>query len=457
VNADTLFRQPVPVLRAALTAGRLSSRALTEHYLERIARLNPSLKAFCFVNADAGIAADEADARRRANRVLGPLDGLPVAVKDNLWVAGMPATWGSPLFRNFVAPRDEVAVATLRQGGAVLLGKTNCPEFAMRGVTVNSLFGATANPWDITRTPGGSSGGAVAAVAAGLTPLALATDGGGSIRRPAAHTGLVGFKPSVGRVPRGDGFPETLYDCEVIGPVARDVEGARLLFDVLATPPASSVATGPRRILFAPSIDEAPVDPAIVASCRTAVDYLRGCGHQIVEGAFPFDITRAIAAWSGLGSFGLAQLAQQQPDFFALAAPDFVDQARAGQAMSAAEHAAHIQAMQDFRAQTADFFRAFDILVTPAIAAQSWPLDQAYPPLIDGKAVGPRGHAIFTGWVNAAGLPAIALPTEPDTEGMPVGIQLVGAQGADDLLFTVAENYEAGHAWTDRWPTIASR
>jgi aspartyl-tRNA(Asn)/glutamyl-tRNA(Gln) amidotransferase subunit A len=194
-GAPDLFRRSVARLAEGLQRELLSSRGLVEHFLERIERFNPTLNAFTYVSTEARTLADASDRRRRAGRRLGALDGIPVAVKDNLWVQGMPATWGSLLFRDCVAPRDEIAVAKLRASGAIVLGKTNCPEFAMRGVTVNPVFGTTKNPWDLSKTPGGSSGGAVAAVAAGQVPLSHATDGGGSFPPPAANTHQTGVKP----------------------------------------------------------------------------------------------------------------------------------------------------------------------------------------------------------------------------------------------------------------------
>ena len=179
---------------------------------------------------------------------------MPLTVKDNIHVGGLRATWGSRLFADHVAAEDELAVARVRGQGAVIIGKTNCPEFTLQGYTDNLLFGPTRNPWNTSLTPGGSSGGAVAAVASGLAPLALATDGGGSIRRPASHTGLVGLKPSIGRVARVGGFPAILHDMEVIGPIARTTADAALLLSVIAGPDPRDRAS----LVFARESDEEP-------------------------------------------------------------------------------------------------------------------------------------------------------------------------------------------------------
>lgn len=448
---DALHRRSAPLLAAALAEGAVSAAALTAHYLDRIDRFNPVLNSITAVNPRAPEDAQASDRRRQEGRAQGPLDGMPVTIKDSLWVGGLPATWGSRLFQDFVAPHDEVTVRALRAAGAVILGKTNCPEFAMRGVTVNPVFGATANPWDVAKTPGGSSGGAVAAVAAGLAPLALATDGGGSIRRPAAHTGLVGLKPTIGRVPRGQGFPETTQDCEVIGAIARDVGGTRLLFDAIARPASVVQPARPCRILFVDRFGDAPVEPEILGACRAAADALAQLGHDISRGPLPFDIAPAMAAWSALGMIGLARLAAQQPHFLERAAPDFVEQARQGATLMAAEQQ-HIAALYDLRAAAATAFHEMDLIMTPATAAQPWPKDESHPPMIAGQPVGPRGHAVFTGWVNCAGLPGIALPAAPGGDGIPIGLQLVGPAGADDLLLAIGAQYEAAHPFAQRWP-----
>ena len=199
--ATDLSRLSAAELTKGYACGTFSPVEVIESLLARIAEANASLNAIVTLDATgARLAALASEKRWRQGSALSPLDGVPLTVKDNLNVRGMRTTWGSRLYADFVPTVDELPVARARAAGMVIVGKTNVPEFTLHGYTDNALFGTTHNPWDLRLTPGGSSGGAVAAVAAGMAPLALATDGGGSIRRPASHTGLVGFKPSQGRV-----------------------------------------------------------------------------------------------------------------------------------------------------------------------------------------------------------------------------------------------------------------
>jgi len=454
---DDLFRLPVTKLIAYLRDGTCSAVALTEHYLARIAARNPSLNAFVALNAGACVQAEESDRRLKAGRPRSALEGIPVAVKDNLLMEGCPAAWGSPLYADYTPAHDELPVAKLRAAGAVLLGKTNTPEFAMRGYTANPVYGLTSNPWNLNLTPGGSSGGTAAALAAGLAPLSLATDGGGSIRRPAGHTGLVGLKPSIGRILRAGGFPALSFDCEVVGPMARSVGDARALFGVLAQASRPASARPSRaRILFAERFGDSPVDSGILASCREAAARLSALGHKVSTGGLPFDIAPAMDVWRTLGDIGLARLAKSEPRFFEWSAPDFISQAERGARYSAVAYAGLVETLWEFRAKTAAAFEQFDLIMTPTTAAQPWPAAEAYPPVIDGETVGPRGHAVFTAWVNACGHPAIAFPVSPAVDGMPIGVQLVGALNADEYLLDIAEEYEMAHPWADRWPEIAN-
>jgi aspartyl-tRNA(Asn)/glutamyl-tRNA(Gln) amidotransferase subunit A len=215
----------------------LSPVEVLDAVLARCEAVNPRLNAIVTFDVEgARQAARASEARWHMGQALGQLDGVPLTVKDNIPVRGLRTTWGSRLLADYVPAEDELPVARLRAQGAVIIGKTNVPEFTLQGYTHNALFGTTGNPWDPRLTPGGSSGGAVAAVAAGLGPLAIGTDGGGSIRRPAGHAGLVGLKPSMGRVARANGLPAILHDFEVVGPMARTTADAALLFSAIAGP-----------------------------------------------------------------------------------------------------------------------------------------------------------------------------------------------------------------------------
>src|ERR1700678_72183 len=245
-----------------------------ESVFSRIEKVNPSINAFVTIDKAGALDSAEQSAKRwQTGTALGPLDGVPISVKDNIPVRGLRSTWGSKLYADYVPKTDELPIERLRAQGVTILGKTNCPEFTLQGYTDNLLFGPTRNPWDLQLTPGGSSGGAVAAVAAGLGPVAIATDGGGSIRRPASHTGLVGLKPSRGRVPRCDGFPLILQDFESVGPIARTVDDLILVMRALTTPdprdplsleyihvPFEVPALDQSRIKFIPNFAGSPVD-----------------------------------------------------------------------------------------------------------------------------------------------------------------------------------------------------
>ncbi len=319
-----------------LTALELNAkfRALTatpadalEASLARIARFNPILNAIVTVDAaGAREAAATSTARWRASRPLSPLDGIPVTIKDNLIVRGLRATWGSRIYESYVPDHDELPVARLRAAGLIIVGKTNVPEFTLQGYTNNLLFGPARNPWNPQLTPGGSSGGAVASVASGMVPIAIGTDGGGSIRRPASHTGLAGLKPTVGRVARADGFPAILYDFEVVGPIARDLADVSAMMTILAGsdrrdpaslawPPwsDSDASNARRRILYVPRFGAAPVDPEIDASVGEAAAVLASAGHEVESGDAPFEIDDVARAFATIAMSGLAWLMRSYP------------------------------------------------------------------------------------------------------------------------------------------------
>jgi aspartyl-tRNA(Asn)/glutamyl-tRNA(Gln) amidotransferase subunit A len=457
-------------LQKAYVSGRLSPVVVARAVLDRIATLDPQLNAFVHVDHAGAIAAAEASAARyRSGQPRGLLDGIPVSIKDCLMVGGMPATWGSQLLKDHQPTEDELPIARLRTAGAVLLGKTNVPEFTVQGYTYNLLFGATGNPWNPDLTPGGSSGGAVAAVAAGFGPIALGTDGGGSTRRPAGHTGLVGLKPSTGRIARTGGFPEIYNDLEVIGLFGRSIDDVAttlcalsapdprdrhsLAFQAATTMDETFVSPARPRILYLPRFGSHPVEPEIVTAVDAAADIFRSSSCIVETGVLPFDIEAANAALATLMPAGLAMIVDR------LGGPERITPAlqpiyEAGRAVSGAAYLAALNHAGRLRAQMADFFAQWDAILTPSAAAQPWAKDRVFPEIIAGKSANPRGHAVYTGWVNLAGLPGLALPAAPDAESMPIGFQLIGGFGKDAMLLALGRRYEKQTPWADRWPPL---
>ncbi|MGY3437411.1 MULTISPECIES: amidase [unclassified Marinovum] len=450
-------------LAAAYRTGRADPVAVIAELEARIKALNPEINAYVALAEDLPAQAEASRKRWQAGAPLSPLDGVPVAVKDNLHVAGLRTTWGGHTFDD-VAEADELPVARLRAAGALIVGKTNTPEFAVEGYTANARFGVTRNPWDIALTPGGSSGGSVAAVAAGLATLAIGTDGGGSTRRPAGHTGLYGLKPSIGCIARGGGLPQILMDFEVLGSFARDIGDLEILHSVLAGPdradpvsrcrPLAGPAPDRLRILSVPLLDDNPCDPAITAAHRALARRLSDLGHEVCEGPLPLNLDEVSAFWGSFAQVGLAQIRASVPAMQSKAAPQYLAMADAGDAVPARDLFAAITAVQRLRVETSRLFGDWDVILMPTAAAQPWPAEVSHPDQIDGQPVGPRGHAIYTGWVNAAGHPGLAVPAGTDPAGLPIGCQLIGDLGGESRLIALAAQVaERGEGW--RWPALA--
>lgn len=472
-TAPALWQLDATALVAGFQAGAFTPVNALQSCLAQTAAWQPYTQAFIHLDEAAAMAAAQASTQRwAAGAPLGPLDGVPLSLKDNLHAAGMPTTWGSELLRGCVAAQDELPVARLRAAGAVFLGKTNLPEFAMQGYTGNRVAGVTRNPWDLARTPGGSSGGAAAAVASGCGPLALVTDGGGSARRPASHTGLVGYKPSSTRVQRAGGLPEIFLDYEVAGTLARSVADVMLMDGVLTgrhnadvAGAAAVVAGTPARILYVPTFARHPVDPAIAALVQRAAQDFAALGCVVDEAPGWALAEEVNALWPRLSSAGLAWLFQQ-PGRFAGCGPEVADESLCGEAAQAALAAGRtasatelfdvLAAVQVLQHQLQALFARYDFILTPAAAALPWAADQTHPPQIAGQDTGPRGHAVFTAFANAAGLAAIALPCG-HAGHLPVGLQLVAGPGADAALLRMALNYEQARPWAGHWPQLPAQ
>jgi aspartyl-tRNA(Asn)/glutamyl-tRNA(Gln) amidotransferase subunit A len=468
MNEHELWRLSAAEMQRGFRAGTLSPVAVAQACLARLEQVNPRINAVVARRDEAFLREAAASAERHARgRPLSALDGVPITVKDSLYTADLPTTWGCRALQDRRTGQDEFSVGRARSAGALVIGKTNVPEFALEGYTANPIHGVTRNPWNLALTPGGSTGGGVAALAAGIAPLAIGQDGGGSIRRPASHTGVVGLKPSLSAVPREHVLPSLLLDFEVIGPLARTVADARMLFEVMRGPAPvdrSSLAaeqarsqarpTGPLRILYVERFGGAPLDPQIADSVGRAVDRLQALGHDVRRGPLPLDLDFFAEAWPQIGQAGLAQLFDRHPDWALQASGKYLDMAENGRRLPAARLWQILEQVKKLRRDSVALFDDTDVIVLPSAAALPWKAEDAYPARIDGQDVGPRGHAVYTGWVNAAGLPGLALPCDPSREGLPIGMQLVGRYGGDDMLLDLGAAYEAAHPWAQRWPSL---
>lgn len=438
-------------------SGQVSATEVAQAQCERIARLDPVLNAFASFDPSVPLTAAKAVDERLARGETLPLAGVPFSVKDNLWLQDQPASFGSRVFADFRAPRDSWCVARLRQLGAVPLGMSNCSEFACKGITATPLHGETRNPWDPTRTPGGSSGGAVAAVAAGLGPLALVTDAGGSTRRPAAHTGLVGMKPTLGRVPNPWGFDDPNHLLSVIGQIGRDVEDVALMLHLLtdwsAADPLSSPVfassdlmhslkqpTPGLRLAWSPHLGcGLPVDDDVLQALDGAISRLRLAGWVIDEADPVWPAQAREYPLIAIQQAGLAHLFgdlwRRQPD---LLDPDIGAQIELGLAVSGPRMAELLRLREHFHASFTNFFERYDALLCPVSPVEAWPLGSLGPSEIGGVAAGPRGHAAFTPIFNYGSVPAISLPCGTGRHGLPVGLQIAAPRFADTLVLQLA-------------------
>ncbi|UUU33684.1 amidase [Streptomyces sp. CA-210063] len=437
---------PVDVVRAAL---------------ERAGRVQPDVNAFVRIDAETALAqARESEGRWRRGEPAGAVDGVPVTVKDILLMRGAPTLKGSKTISAQGSwDEDAPSVARLREHGAVFLGKTTTPEFGWKGVTDSPLSGVTRNPYDLSRTAGGSSGGAAAAVALGAGPLALGTDGGGSVRIPAAFCGVFGLKPTYGRVPL---YPASAFGTLAhVGPLTRDAADAALMLDVIGGPDArdwSALAPAPGsfvdalsggvrglRVAYSPSLGgQVAVQPAVALAVRRAVEGLAGLGAYVTE-ADP-DFSDPVEAFHTLWFSGAARVTQRLgPHQRELLDPGLREIRAMGARLSALDYLAAVDVRMDLGRRMGGFHERYDVLVTPTLPVTAFEAGVEVP---RGS-----GHRRWTGWTpftypfNLTQQPAASVPVGVDGGGLPVGLQVVAARHRDDLVLRVGHAlYEVGVA-----------
>jgi aspartyl-tRNA(Asn)/glutamyl-tRNA(Gln) amidotransferase subunit A len=483
-----IFYQSVAQLAAALDAKKISSLELTQAVIARTKAVESRVHAFnSFDEADALAQATASDARRAARQASGPLDGIPIALKDVIAVAGQPLTASSKMLANFVSPYDATVTTKLKNAGAVLWGRLNCDEFAMGSSTENSAFGPTGNPWDTTRVPGGSSGGSSAALAAGEAIATLGSDTGGSIRQPAALCGVVGLKPSYGLVSRY-GLIAFASSLDQIGPFARTVEDAAIVLGAIAghdERDSTSFKTeisdyraelskrrGPWKLGIPKEYFAEGLDPEIGAAVEQAIAFYRKLGCEIKAVSLPhtqycldtYYVIATAEASSNLARYDGIRYGHRSKN-----ATDIVDlyfQSRAEgfgaevkrriilgtYVLSSGYYDAYYLRAQKVRTLIRnDFLAAFrdvDALLTPTSPVPAFKIGEKADPLamylLD----------IYTIGVNLAGLPAISVPCGFTKSGLPIGTQIIGQPFREADLLSIAHAYEQAHDWKNKFPAL---
>ncbi len=468
-DSDLMYEGAVQ-LAARVRAGEVSARELVEISLERIEERNPELNAFVQVDAEGALAS--ADLVRPGDE--RPFAGVPVAIKNNRPVKGLRLTYGCSLMAGHVADYDHNVSRRLRDAGFIIVGTTTLPEYGILPTTEARVFGPTRNPWDPSVTPGGSSGGAAAAVAAGMVPVAHGNDGGGSVRIPAACCGLVGLKPSRGRISAAPELGDSSLGID--GMLTRTVGDTAAILDVLAgyepgdatwaPPPAEAFAAaaerGPGRLRIAMTttspIAQAPVDPVCAAAVADAAELLRSLGHEVVDvvppwqqdglgelfgAVFASQIALSIA-YSGRVAGRVPVAGDMEPMSWAIFS--MISKMGAIDVL-----AANVQ-LQAFARRLVAFLAPYDALLTPSLAQRPLPigtLDTAAPePMATFTQSGL--FTPFTPVVNATGQPAISLPLYQGRDGLPLGVQLVGRPAGEEALLSLAAQIERALPWEGR-------
>jgi aspartyl-tRNA(Asn)/glutamyl-tRNA(Gln) amidotransferase subunit A len=438
--------------------------------LERIQQVNPDLNAFVALCPEA--AMDEAAAMAEKiskGQNVGPLAGLPLGVKDLEDTAGMVTSCGSIPFKENMARGDSIQVARLKAAGAIVVGKTNVPEFGFTGFTKNRLHGITRNPFDLERTPGGSSGGAAAAISSGLVPLCTGSDAGGSIRIPASYSGCFGIKPSFGRIPMGPAPYVTYSSMAVMGPLTRCVRDAALYMDCTMgchpgdpyslPAPAGSYVDGidqlPERlkIAFSPDLGYAVVQKEVMACVEQAVKVFEGMGHQVE--LWPGALPDTGEFWSDMIATDIyAQLSgvlEKERDQIGRTLVAVLDRTR----KMTVEQITAIQRLRaELNAGLEKLFDAFDLLLTPTMPTEAFSAGGPPPSEIDGQPIPLLGAVAFTYPFNFSGHPAASVPAGLTPNGLPVGLQIVAPRHRDDLVLQAAYAFEKALPWDDKWPRL---
>ncbi len=443
--------------------------------LARIARINPLINALVSLRPDDELLAEARmlDRERAEGTIRGPLHGVPIAIKDLSEAKGIHCTYGSPLYRDFVPDFDDIQVERIRAAGAIIIGKTNTPEWGFGSHSYNPVFGTTRNPYDLTRSAGGSSGGAGAALAARLVPIADGSDMMGSLRNPAAFNNVIGFRPSFGRIPALPGRDAYLNQLATLGPMGRSVEDVVLLLNMQSgfdprdptsfesrpiTLDRDLAAKGGRIGWLGDFSGHLPFEPGVLALTEKALGVFDAMGFAVEAAAPVFDMERLWWAWTTLRSVftaGSMRDSYEDPARRGSLKPEILYEVRSGLRVKSAEFYEASAVRTAWYQAMLQLFERFDYLVAPA--AQVFPFDADIP---WPREIAGRHMETYHRWMEVvigpsmAGLPVAALPAGFSDGGLPNGFQLIGPPRADAKVLSVAGAYEAATDWLDRVPII---
>lgn len=446
---------------------------ITDAFLERIAAVNPKLNAYVtLVEESARAEARTAETAVTKGGQLGPIHGLPISIKDLQWTRGVRTTSGSKVYEHRIPDEDAPSVERLRAAGGIVLGKTNTPEFGWLAITDNLVFGKTNNPWNLECTPSGSSGGAAAATAAGLAPISLGSDGGGSIRHPASFCGVVGMKPTFGMIPRhvaAVDWPTLSHQ----GPLTRTVADAALAMDVLCgydTRDIHSVPLPPQkflenlkrdpgglRVAWTTDMGFAEVDPRVRKHFEAAVRAFDELGCVVEPGCPDLRDSRELFKGVMFCELVSGELRHINPDGSSLMNPDITKFVLKRKDILARDYLAANERREKMYLRVVKFFESHDLLLTPTMAIPPFKHPQTmadYPHTVNGVEVSTTGWQPFTFPFNLTGQPAISVPCGFTDDGLPIGLQIIGRRFEDLLVMRAAAAFEQARPWAQVRPPV---
>ncbi len=471
MRKEDIYYIPASEIAAVIRRQEMTASEITELFIERIQKINPIINAYCTLTFEmAREQAKRADAAIKKGEQIGLLNGIPTSIKDVFLLKGVRTTFGSKIYENYIPEESSVSVSRLIDAGCVILGKTNTPEYGHKGITENAIFGVTKNPWNLEKTTGGSSGGAAAAVVSGISPLAVGSDGGGSIRGPSSLCGCYGLKPTYGRITR---YPHDGISWATLshhGPIVRYVEDAALMLDVMkGAHPADYFSIPVDSPSYVEGLKETPKILKIGYSMN--LGFVKALDSEVEEGVMnavrkfeqldwtveeaPMKQRNPENDYMVLITTGLAhELKSKLKKWRDLIDPTLISFIEAGRTWSAMDLKSALLRRKKMFEFFAKFFETYDVLVTPTTGIPAFDHGMMNPPKISGKAASPLTWVSFLFPFNMTGLPAASIPAGWTKEGLPFGMQIIGKRWDELTVLQASRAFQEIAPWQDKKPPL---